>query len=1607
MASRQERRSRPAEMSPVGRVTQVQNGKVYQQIFQAQVQLVHSLVASKNRKVEDYVNPQGTKLPLMKKVEMPEGEMLSSRQQKWVHSLPNDWVTENPVLYREKEIAKKERSRESESTIAAREVRGLMDTIVPEKTASTISFQLQREQKRENFESALANFQEEIQQIGMEMEPLILESGTHLLEKLAECDEDIDHLFTKVESDPTLQEYSIQTLRQVHDKVTKKCLLRKQWIQELDETLHSLEFLRTNKLKDLFKKYMEVIQKTHYLMQPDVHRLINKEAMIINQALLGNRRAIAQLFLNLTEATLKQEVSNHHRWQDLLDAWKSLKKDALMQSFSEFMASEKIQSPPAVKKELDAMLKTQKSFQMKRLRHLYKFCELLPPTYSQDQLTEWYSVLIDLNKELDAYHVDCVVRIRLQYEKTWQECLAQVQKCKNELLEWKAFTEEEAGKLMSRSFQMVGVLQSKTEEELDLMDKSFEVLAKRTEWQSRDLYTYFQKAVKLWEAHQGTLSVQELDLEKRLQQHQEKQNQENQAQEANLNRILDQLRQQSSEQTLRNHLEIALDFLKNMKLRYESFHDILTKEVMMYPVMILKELNAYSYTVSQYFFVREIFEQTMDGEAFLRRREPEAHEKDSLKRILKLRKQEATDEVNKEEESVSSGTRTPRPEEELEVKEIKPFVSEEMLIQQAKLTLFDGMGEHRENYVRESEETERDDSSKLSLTKENVMTEGEVREGLKEEEEEEEEGEEEAEEEEEEKEDMSTSVEEAESMEESWGAISNEDMEFFTTSSGNTYFVFLSLEEQDCFRRTHSSLSSILTKDISDTKFLQHVLIPCHTLSEIKKQLRVGFFNHLEKWFDQCTINTQVIVATKIENLRSELELRLHLLQPRAQNIERDIHNVRAAELLLHQEHLDSHCAGVVEMLRKERMMFHQFQEEQFVRSRHFERKIYDIEYTFLNATKNHKLITLSNTLHKELLSYVDVMQVSLRSFRQYLEQSLGKLHYTNIEFLKHCRLFSEGGNFSEEEVSSLSNRLEKEAARIESVESLIMIKMEKMESKYLDQAHEIFNKFESKFHNLSMDLIFLEKIHRILTNLQVNIKSEVAKSNLQADELNSSLEQLKSKIEICNSSKEKNAVTTSALLSLVRSWITKVNQRIRYLNCTSEVVSVTQVINTDQLIIDTEVESDILVSSEVLEEDAKLDLVTPESFAQPCRMGKSMVEDPVIEVVKRILQHPESKGYSSEKDRSQIILGLQCTDLLWSYSFTRFSKHSRMDKFHQVLGEKPPPLAKHFRGIILTLLWNSNDKLLTIIEDFYRKEKHPVTKPDCMYETSDQCADSITKKILDYLAQTDEYHNSCLIELRVQLRRFEELLPQVCWLVTENFKEHHWEKFSTSISELWGQFKEQLKQLEKAKDENAQKLSPHLGHPANFQEMETLCQLEEKRQEELGCVIEENREKLEELSRKYGRVFIISLANFTEKFLLQLDEVVTVDDIQVPRMEPPKQKMSIFIRKKLTGLPLEEEREKPLIERGSRKWPGIKPTELTIQNKILLKKTTSTTTIKTTLGHLAAVEARDAVYLKYLALFDEETKKIQNNHTLQVKQAQHWKDNWKRSVCTIQGLYF
>ena len=59
----------------------------------------------------------------------------------------------------------------------------------------------------------------------------------------------------------------------------------------------------------------------------------------------------------------------------------------------------------------------------------------------------------------------------------------------------------------------------------------------------------------------------------------------------------------------------------------------------------------------------------------------------------------------------------------------------------------------------------------------------------------------------------------------------------------------------------------------------------------------MNFLNHLENWLEEANLRSSSIVAAKTDEIEKELELRLHLHEPRMKRAEMDVHNVRAGLL--------------------------------------------------------------------------------------------------------------------------------------------------------------------------------------------------------------------------------------------------------------------------------------------------------------------------------------------------------------------------------------------------------------------------------------------------------------------------------------------------------------------------------------------------------------------------------------------------------------------------------------------------------------------------------------------------------------------------------------
>ncbi|XP_078502270.1 coiled-coil domain-containing protein 180 isoform X2 [Lissotriton helveticus] len=1695
-------------MGTVGEVHVVPSGKVYRQIFDAEVQLVRSLGEARCRSVRYGRSLDCRKIPLVRGLETQGRGPLSPRQLLWVDSMPNDGFTENPVIYRELDTLKAQKTQESEAEIAAWEVRGLADVIVPESSDRGIIQQV-ADRRQERHEAAITDLQRELVRISKEMEPSVLKAGKELQKKLASSDRTSQLLLQRLEGNADLTTLTMKDFKELWSSIALESFCRRQMIEDTSAALTKVEENRAKQIGAVLKRYTAKLEKICYIMPAEVYRFIHKEAMMINQAILANRRAIMKLTINLMEADLKQEGALRLRWQDRMKEWKLTWKDTVLNNFRAFMASKKIQNPLSIEKDLELMVREQTELNEERMQLLKSVSNLLPPTSTKSQVADWYTSLMTINKKIDCLNVQFVNRIRMQHEKVLQMCMAELQKSKGLLIDMKVCTKEEVEKFVSSEFfPLVGELQKRFEQELELMDKALERVAKLTDLQSKDLFKFAQGAAHLWDVLEISLSKQEKSLQKKLDDCRQQHDGENQTQEAHLDMVLDQLRQDSSQEGLQACMKKALRSLEDIRAGYEKFHSDQEAIVGSYPGSILSELKSYSASVSQYFGVKEIFKETLalemeekklvktcvtaEGQTELKTEETAPVLQDLGRQDLlePIDGGEITPDTQGQDPELHSEpgdlTATPEPST-LQEQTMEPDISGGQLLQQTAqpediVAALSEPAELSESEDQPSIESGQDNSREGSgsqllqqtaqpedivaeLSEPAELSESEDQPSIESGQDNSREGSvlEVTEE---------TSAEESTEREVTSQASVGSQEEIcitpelppnsFITSNGNIYSLLLPEEMAQrkgktgwfiSAEQTESKKAFITEVETEDNPpvYLEHILIPENILKALKERIRLGFFEHLENWFDQALANAESVVSAKMEELKSELELRLHLHQPRSQRIEKDIHNVRAAELLLHSDRVERHCAGVVDALVKMKNLSIQLRDEMKKKTKEFSKRVADMEPLFLNANKSEKLMILSNSLYRDRDKHVEGIKVSMRNYRQTLEGTLGMLRDSNSEFIKSFRLFAEGGNFSPDEVERFRKDLEQAASRIDCSEGFIMVDLEGVESKCIEQAKGVVRKFEVRFQSLTTDMVFLEKIQRLLTNLQVKIKGEVAKSNLQTENLQASLDALSKKIDACaHPNLDKEAVTPNDLHLFMKSVVEEVTQRCNYLNCLLDATPVP-----------TEPPLQGPIAATV-RQDSKVTFAGTDIVLQPCKLGRPIYDDAAVSLIKNLThtkrstkqasRHSEHQSpgqgtrqnpptmmprpptpsadtrenasptaspvmaFAEEKRKSAVRRS--------SVSGRRHVKLTRFDQSLQVFGEKPElEQPDDFKGKLNALLWECNNTMLALAEEFYKKkEKRLIGRSDFLKDTFEECAGVLVQKLLSYQSQGDEYHNACLNEFREQLEECERLLAQVPPLLMNDLQKQHLGELRGAIGEIQTGFKSHIRELDAAKEVNRKLLRPSLGHPDSHQELLALCQQEEERQRILLDAISINTQSLKDCVAQCAESFVAALAFFAESLLLEFDESLNVDDIQTAKTEVPKEKLFTLIRRRQAGLPVEVSQYSPVVERTGRKWSGIAriviagtmdgdgskkhSTESMAENGSSNHDTGSITTAKTSLAHLSVVEARDAAYMEFQRNVELEMAKIVASDTSQVSEAQRWEKWWQQAVLEIQQLY-
>lgn len=256
----------------------------------------------------------------------------------------------------------------------------------------------------------------------------------------------------------------------------------------------------------------------------------------------------------------------------------------------------------------------------------------------------------------------------------------------------------------------------------------------------------------------------------------------------------------------------------------------------------------------------------------------------------------------------------------------------------------------------------------------------------------------------------------------------------------------------------------------------------------------------------------------------------------------------------MHEERVERHCAGVQEAIDNLHKQFLSLQQNLFDKANQNKSAVLNLEIAFNNASKSLRLTNLQDQLNKQKERHIDDVKTTLRNFRAKFDDTLSNLRNSNAKFRFSFNVFSDGGNFSAEEIDLHKKKLEKMALLIDTNETSMLKEMEKLEKKHLDEAIKVMTQFQEKFKYNLFDLQFIEKIGRWLNNTQIKIKSCVNESNASAKELSNFIDEFAVWIDACrHPNLDKKSVSPRDLIAFFEKINNQIYNRAVYLKCIKE----------------------------------------------------------------------------------------------------------------------------------------------------------------------------------------------------------------------------------------------------------------------------------------------------------------------------------------------------------------------------------------------------------------------------------------------------------------------
>ena len=321
------------------------------------------------------------------------------------------------------------------------------------------------------------------------------------------------------------------------------------------------------------------------------------------------------------------------------------------------------------------------------------------------------------------------------------------------------------------------------------------------------------------------------------------------------------------------------------------------------------------------------------------------------------------------------------------------------------------------------------------------------------------------------------------------------------------------------------------------------VTLTVHDALEIWGHICTEWLRHAGNFQSVSTEQASDFALSRQREVEAEVDAALEMHDGRMKRIKEDVHDVRAAELMMHQHRVYRHSQAIEQELSEEKERAARLQQQLHREAEQFEKAI-DIASGELASKRSRKELDMHReAIEDQYKGYRQVIRGALIEYRKALDGFLRRLKESNAAFRASFRSFTENGNFSSEEIVHYKQVITHVFSRIDGAEGEILTELEGLESEFMTAANGHMERFH---HNLGIhhrDVSLLEDTRKLISACKVKIQSEINKSDSTFKKLEATYAQLE---------KIKFDVTGEAdrIFSLMKQLSDGVIEQAAYLNC-------------------------------------------------------------------------------------------------------------------------------------------------------------------------------------------------------------------------------------------------------------------------------------------------------------------------------------------------------------------------------------------------------------------------------------------------------------------------